>query len=229
MCAILLIAAFSCKEDESDYEPDLGYSYFPTEIGSYITYRADSIFHDNPTTAAAGIHDTISYYIKEVVESEVLDALEEPAMRIVRYKRDTPDDAWELRDVWMAKTSSRNAEKVEENRRYVKLAFPISATSEWDGNALNDLEEWRYSYDSIGYGRDFDTLSFEQTVFVNQRQFLTEVNDERAYEIYAKGVGLIYRYHKQLFTRPSYLNNRVAENIISGNEFRWEVTDYGME
>ncbi len=227
---MLLIAAFSsCKENESDYEPDLGYAYCPLEIGSYITYRADSIFHDNPTTAAEGIHDTTSYFIKEVIDSEVLDALDEPALRIVRYKRATQDDSWELRDVWMAKAGASNTERVEENRRYVKLAFPVSAASEWDGNALNDLDEWMHSYDSIGYQRAYDTLSFASTAKVEQRAFLTEVNDERAFEIYAINVGLVYRYHKQLFTRPNYLNNRVAENIISGNEYKWEIVDYGME
>src|SRR6056297_536861 len=125
ICGLLLLTAYSCQEDESEYNPDLGYEYFPTEIGSYVTFRADSIFHDNPTTAAEGVHDTTSYFIKEVIESEVLDALNEPALRIVRYKRDTPDDPWQLRDVWMAKTGPRRAERVEENRRYVKLVFPI--------------------------------------------------------------------------------------------------------
>ena len=225
----LCMIASSCKETENNEIPDPGYGFFPLEIGSYVVYKADSIFHDHPVANIPGIHDTAHYYIKEVIESEFLDAENNPSMRIVRYKRNNADEPWDLRNVWFARRSASNAERVEENKRYVKLGFPISKYSNWDGNALNDLDEWRCKYDSLYNQREIGGLAFPQTLRVSQRDYLTEVNDEYAYEIYAKDVGLIFRHHKVLYTRPTYLNNRIAKNIISGYEYKWEIMEYGME
>jgi hypothetical protein len=226
---IIMMLFSSCSDDEQQVMTDPSYAYFPVEIGTYVTYRADSIYHDQPQADIQGIHDTTSYFLKEVIESEFEDAEGETSLRLERFKKQNMDDEWVLSDVWFAKRSSNNAEKVEENRRYVKLGFPVSEFATWNGNALNNLDEWTYEYDSLELERSYGEFSFPNTITVLQRDFLTEVNDEFAYEIYAEGVGLIFRKHKQLFTRPSYLNNRVAENIISGNEFTWEIIDYGKE
>ncbi len=227
ICIGLIFAG--CGDDAEIYDVDLGYDYFPTEIGSYVVYKADSIYHDQPVQAIPGIHDTTSYFIKEILDSEFLDAEDVISIRITRFKKDSLHHDWTLVDVWFSRRNVRNAEKVEENRRFIKLGFPISKFSSWDGNALNDLDSWEYEYDSLGMDRSYGGLSFLNTITVSQRNYLTEVNDEFAYEVYASNVGLIYRKHKELFTRPSYLNDRVAENIIRGNEFTWEVIEYGME
>lgn len=225
----LTMVASSCSEDSETTTTSPGYDYFPLETGMYTTYEVDSIFHDQPLAGVPGIHDTAHYFLKEVVDSTFLDAEGETGYRIVRYKRDSTNQEWILTDIWSAKLSPNNAERIEENLRYVKLAFPISRFSNWDGNALNNLDEWRFSYDSLYIPRQYGDLNFQETVTVDERFFLTEVNDEFAYEVYAKDVGLIFRHHKVLFTRPSYLNNRVAQNIISGYEYKWEVIAYGME
>ncbi len=223
------IILVGCVEDDMQVNPNLGYAYFPTDIGRYTIYRADSIYHDQPLPSVEGIHDTSSYFIKEYIESEFLDAQDHVSQRIVRSKRFSESDPWVVSDIWFSKRNANNAERVEENRRFVKLGFPISPFSSWDGNALNDKDEWRHEYDSINASRQVGALEFLNTLRVDQRDFLTEVNDEFAYEIYAEDVGLVFRFYKELFTRPSYLNNRVADNIISGNEYTWEVLEYGVE
>lgn len=229
LMAIGFLAA-SCSDDTNDdFNPDPGYAYFPIETGTFVIYKADSIYHDQPLPNVPGIHDTTHYFIKEVIDSVFTDAAEEESQRILRYKRNDESEAWVLADAWFSKRTASNAQRVEENRRYVKLGFPISPFSEWNGNALNDLDEWRYKYDSLYMARTIGDISFPKTITVSERKFLTEVNDEFAYEIYAENVGLIFRHHKVLFTRPSYLNNRVAANIISGYEYKWEIVDYGME
>lgn len=220
---------FSCSEKNEDITPRLGYEFFPLEEGTYIIYKTDTIFHDHPVADIPGIHDTLSYFIKEVVGDEFIDAEGKNSKRIVRYKRNTEEDNWELKNIWYARISAASAQRVEENRRYVKLGFPISTQATWDANALNDQKEWKCKYDSIYSKKKINNIDFQQTVSVNQHKYLTEVNDEYGYEIYAKDVGLIFRHHKVLFTRPSYLNNRVAKNIISGYEYKWEIVEYGVE
>jgi len=228
-----LIASFvfvSCTEDDTDDpELNLGYDYFPVQIGTFVEYRADSIWHDQPDPNIEGIHDTTSYFIREEIESEVLDAQEEPSLRIVRYKRDNPTDDWNLTDVWFAKRTAQNAEKVEENIRYIKLAFPIRESAVWNLNALNAKDEWPAFYDSLFVERQVEGLLFPRTVRVLQRDNKNLIDDELAFEIYAEGVGLIKRYERDLTTQLNFVNEPIAENIRLGHEFKWEIIDYGVE
>ena len=225
-----LLSLTSCVDDDSPTElPDLGYDYFPLTAGSFYIYRVDSIYHDQPSPDIAGIHDTSRYYVKEVYDTFVTDGSGDPAMRIERHKRNNDTLAWNIVDVWTAKLTPRNAQRVEENRRYIKLGFPVAAKTQWDANALNILDTWTCSYDSIGYERQVGDFLFPRTVRVDQRDFKNLVDDQYAYEVYAAGVGLIRRYHRNLTTQINYVNNPVATNIRSGFEYHMELIDYGME
>ncbi len=231
LTGFLLIFLVGCSDDDTGQvtNPEPGYAFYPAESGRFIVYQVDSIYHDQPVSNEPGIHDTVSFFLKEVIDGDFDDAIDEVSFEIKRFKKSTIEADWQLTDVWFAKRSSRNVERVEENQRFVKMAFPILASAEWDGNALNDLDEWVYKYDSLFESRSIDSLLFDRTIRIDQRNFLTQVNDELAWELYAEDVGLIYRYHKVLFTRPNYLNNRVAANIISGIEYRWKIINYGFE
>lgn len=47
----------------------MGYDYFPTETGKYVTYKVDSIVYDDfyiPVKI-----DTFSFLIKEVIDAEL--------------------------------------------------------------------------------------------------------------------------------------------------------------
>lgn len=230
---LLLLSAVvwtACVDDEpAGPAPDLGYEYFPLETGSYLEYRVDSIYHDQPSPDIPGIHDTSHYFVREVMRDFITDGVGDPVIRIERYKRNHDTLTWSIADVWTAKLTSHNAQRVEENRRYVKLGFPVAAQTEWDANALNNREAWACSYDSIGLARDIGDLSFPQTVRVNQRDFKNLIDDEFAYEVYARGVGLIRKYHRDLTTQVNYVNNPVAENIRYGYEYHLEIMDYGKE
>jgi hypothetical protein len=233
---LLLTGLFfwACSPDEDQPNADevalgLGWQYYPVAVGQYVTYKADSIFHDQPDVSIPGVHDTTSYFIKEYIESEFTDAAGEPALRLERYKKTLEQDPWELRDVWFLKRTRRSIEKTEENVRYIKFGIPVSTTTTWDGNAGNELPEWEYSYDSLYVARTYGDLNFSRTVKVLQRDNKNFVEDELAYEIYAENVGLICRYHRDLDTRLDYTNFPTANNIRLGVEFKWEVIDYGVE
>ncbi len=220
----------SCVEDDNGGPlPDLGYDFFPLVAGAYFEYRVDSMYHDQPSPDIPGIHDTAHYFVKEVYDTFVTDGVGDPAMRIERYKRFNDTLPWIIFDVWTAKLTARNAQRVEENRRYIKLGFPISIGTEWDANALNILDTWTCSYDSMEVARDIADLHFERTIRVNQRDFKNLVDDEYAYEIYAADVGLVRRYYRDLTTQVNYVNNPVAANIRNGFEYHMEIIDYGVE
>lgn len=228
----IIFASFifgACSEDETDeLTLNLGYDYFPIEVGTFAEYRADSIWHDQPNPNIEGIHDTTSYFIREEIESEILDAQDEPSLRIVRYKRNTLSEDWNLVDVWFAKRTAQNAEKVEENVRYIKLAFPVRESAMWNLNALNANDEWPAFYDSLFVERETDDFLFPKTIKVLQRDNKNLIDDELAFEIYAEGVGLIKRYERDLTTQLNFVNEPIAENIRLGHEFKWEIIDYGV-
>ncbi len=229
---LLCIALFAtaCSSDENPpLSPDLGYDYFPIEIGTFVEYRADSIYHDQPDPNISGVHDTTSYFIREIIESAFEDASGEESLRLERYKRNAESEPWVLKDVWFQKLTAFNAQKVEENIRYIKLAFPLKAGATWNGNALNTLDAWEYAIDSVNVPRTYGAFSFENTATVVQRVNNNFVEDELAYEIFAPGVGLIYRYHRDLDTRFDYIDNPIANNIRLGIEFKWEILNYGVE
>jgi hypothetical protein len=214
----------SCAKDEENPPIDLGYDYFPVKIGHFIEYAVDSIAYDSE-----GDHDTLSYFVREVIESEIVDALKEPALRIERYKKDSLDHDWELVDIWSAKRTSNNAQRIEEDKRYIRLVFPITNSAQWDGNALNTEEEWTHVYSEIGTSRNYDSLSFENTVTVLQREFKSLIDDQYAYEVYAPGIGLIEKYYRVLETNVDYTIDPVGENILGGVEYHFRIMDYGEE
>lgn len=179
-----VIASYSC--DKKGEAEDFHYEYFPIEIGTYVIYDVDETIYDIQTTSE-------QYQLKEIIESEFTDNLGRPSLRIERYKRATPADDWEIKDVWHTTRTNSQAEKTEENIRYVKMSFPVRNYQEWDGNTYNTENEWLYYYDSIGDRRNINGISFEETVKVVQRENFNLIEQEEAYEIYAKGVGLIYR------------------------------------
>lgn len=208
---ILLLFATSCeKQGEAE---DFYYDYFPIEIGRYVVYDVDETIYDLQTTSE-------QYQIKELIESEFTDNLGRPSLRVERYKRATDADDWEIKDVWYFTRTASNAEKVEENVRYVKLSFPVRNYQEWDGNIYNTENEWLYYYDSIGDDRTINGLNFDKTIKVVQRDNSNLIEQEEAYEIYAKNIGLIYR---------KLIDLDFNNSQITGRELSQTVIGYGKE
>lgn len=221
---ILALFFISCSKDEESPEIDLGYDYFPVKIGHFIEYEVDSIAYD-----LEGEHDTSHYYVREIIDSEVIDALKEPALRIERYKKDSLNHDWDLIDIWSSKRTSNNAQRVEEDKRYIRMVFPITGTAQWDGNALNTEDSWSHQYSEIGSQANYGDLSFQNTVTVLQREFQSLIDDQYAFEVYAPEIGLIEKYYKVLETNTDYTIEPIGENIRGGVEFHFKIMNYGEE
>ena len=48
---------------------DLGYGYYPTEVGSWVEYQVDSLWRDD----RFNILDSVSYRLRQLIESEYVD------------------------------------------------------------------------------------------------------------------------------------------------------------
>lgn len=231
-CILFVCFSFfiSCKKDKSTSTVDIGYNYYPDAVGSYIEYDVDSIVYDDFD------HDTdyYKYRLKEVVESIFPDNAGRPTMRLERYiKTYNPNLSydsmpWVLSDVWSATKTNTAVEKTEENIKFLKLVFPVTKGTEWNGNAFNVNGEETYTYTDINTARTFNSLSFDSTLIVTQRDIQNLIKKEYYVEVYAKGVGMV---HKQSFDIYSGTVTPVpiTDRIQKGFDYKMTVVKYGIQ
>jgi hypothetical protein len=230
----------SCKKDKS-FAPDMGYNYFPDQVGKYVVYDVDSFYCDDSKT------DTFKFQIKEKIQAVFLDNENRPTLRLERYiKKYRADSAyydmkWTLRNVCLENKTITNAEKVEENSRFVKLVFPIKISQTWNGNAQNIKAGWEYGYDFFDQPRWVGALHFDSVLQVNQYDDKNKILTERKLYIekYARNVGMIYKQVIDVKSQcPSsdpavasvyYSEHDILKRITSGIRYTYTINSYGIE
>lgn len=222
--SLVILAGSSCKKDKNT-PLDMGYDYFPTEVGKWIIYDVDSIVHNDFSDTI----DTYTYQVKEIIESEFYDNEGRTAQRIERYKRANPTEAWAIKDVWFSNRTASTAEKVEENVRFIKLAFPVQEGKKWNGNALNTLEKWEYRYDNTDISYTLNNLVFDSTATVIQINDSNAIEKKYSVEVYAKNLGMIYKELIDVADRDTFVNTSIPlmERINTGVQFKMKAISYG--
>ncbi len=240
--AIFALTLFSCKKDVSTI--DMGYNYFPDQVGRYVIYDVDSTYYDDFFTPTKVTN--YKFQIKEKIQSVFTDNQNRPTLRLERYVKHydsiVPYSAmsWTLRDVWMENKTTTTAEKVEENVRFVRLIFPVIKNKTWNANAQNTNDERDFSYEfvdvplSIGnnsFGMVLETLYDDGGGILTSREYRTEK--------YARGVGLIYHQEIVVQSQPSptattlqqqtFFATPIMQRITSGYQFTWTINSYGTE
>ena len=190
LLSVILFA--SCKKDKEVSTIDLGTDYFPREVGSWIIYDVDSIKHDD-NDDQQGFIDTVSYLLKEVIESEFTDTTGTLNQRIERYVKMTDTSDWVILDVWSSLVNKSRAEQVEENIKYIKLIFPPQNGDSWNSNAYNTLDEQDYVYTSVDVAETINEVDLESVLTVEQLDDANIIEREYAEEKYARGVGRVSR------------------------------------
>lgn len=218
LALLLLFAALSgCKKD-SPAEMDMGYRYFPVNPGHWVLYQVDSIAWDD----FDGSIDTFSFQIKEHFESVFMDDQGRENIRIERYKRISDTSDWFIKDVWFGLRTEATAERVEENKRYIKMIFPIKDGVEWNGNAFNTLESLDYTYVDIHQPWQLGSFFADSTALVLQDDYTTQISRDYAVERYAAGIGLVYKKHIQQEKLPTGL-------ITHGFDYSYTLVAWGDE
>lgn len=209
-----------------------GYDYYPTTIGNFVVYDVDSIVYDEFTSDTTHY----KYRIKEKLEEEFTDPENKAAIKIARYikKFDAtkPYDSipWTIKDIWQANVSKTNVEVVEENVRFTKLIFPVKEGATWDGNAKNTIGQWDYTYSYIDNPEYVNSIPFEKTLLVTQKNFRTLISWQYYIEKYVTGVGLVYREIidiKHPVTPTTTPVNSIPQK--TGLIYKSQVISYGHE
>lgn len=207
----LSLALISCKKDPNFEEIDLGYSYFPNESGKYIDYAVDSVNYGITV-------DTVRFFLRELVAEDFIDAEGQPATRLERYKKFDLSDDWVLTDVWSQRRTTTAAERDEENVRFIRMIFPIEDGKTWDGNSYNTNPAWNYRYSGKDQRYELDDLAWNETVRVNQRNNINLVDQEFAFEVYARNIGLVHK----VFSDLNFQNG-----MITGVDVEWKYMGTG--
>jgi hypothetical protein len=245
--ALVAICLYSCKKDPG-VPFDMGYNYFPDQVGKYVVYNVDSIYYNSFYSPSR--KDTFKFQIKEKIESIFTDNEGRPAMRLERYvkyyDKNVPysEMEWQLRDVWMQNRTVKNAEKIEENVRYLKLIFPLNKDVTWNGNAYNTEPEERYKYNFIDLPRTIGNIHFDSVLQVDQHNETNLIISKIYEEKYARNVGMIYKrvvnvdsqyptsWNSNPFISDSlaiFYNTDILKRASSGYQYTMTITTYGTE
>jgi len=213
----------SCKH-ETLAPSDVGYKYFPTNIGHWAAYNVDLTVWDDFYPVDSPQHiQTFIFDIKEIIESDFYDNENRLTQRIECYKKINDTTNWFLKDVWVSNLMPSTAEKVEENIRYVKLVFPIMENMTWNGNAFNTLGSQDYKYDNVFEPYTVNGVTFDSTVTVIQDiDTNIAIYEKIQFEVYAKNVGLIYRKFRDVEKNPYY-----PDSTVSGTDFTYRIKTFG--
>lgn len=218
----LITLLFGCKSENA--RVDLGYEYYPAEPGMWVSYTVDSIWHHVDETS-----DTAFYQIKERIDSIFTDDEGRSARRIERFYRTSSSDPWLIKDIWMAAITPRMVEKVEENIRFVRLTFPVKNDAVWNGNSVNEMGTWNYSYRNVGEAYSTGNTVFAESAVVEQEGPINLIEQQKGTEVYARNVGLISKTLIYLETDINYTSNPVPANIYDGYELYYRYTAHGQD
>jgi hypothetical protein len=224
----VLLFISTCKKEDNN-ELEMGYEYYPVNLGAWYIYSVDSTFYDDFDSTI----NTLSYQIKEVYADTFTDLEGRLSYTINRYKRDNDSSDWIKSDVWYETITECRVERIEEDVRYEPLIFPVKNDAEWDLNSFNSYSvynKWGRLDNTkmqimikdtlVGETYKADSLTYYENTATIFYEFSTYVNYEFYQAIYAKDIGLVYKkmtyYYYYYPIIPKYGVNYV-QKLISYN------------
>jgi len=230
--AIVAVAIQACiKKSAEQQNINLGQDYYPTTLGKFVEYDVDSVVFNE----LSSVPDTFRYRIKEKFTAHFSDNEGKQAIRLERFiKKYNPSllyDSipYQIKEVWMSNASNKNIQVVEGNIRFTKLIFPVQQNSSWNGNAYNSLGEWLYKYTYIDKTETINQVNLDKVLLVTQRDDYTQIYHHFYIEKYAKGVGLVYREIKDIYSNNVISGIPVEQRIEKGVIYKQQIINYGYE
>lgn len=196
------------------------YDYFPQTQGCYVVYSVHEVVVDSQINQ----RDTLDYFIKTLIGDTVIDNQGRIARKFERYTSANASGPWNIKDVWTCIIDGPRAELVEENNRTIKLVFAPSEDDEWNMNAYNTLDALDCYYSNLHQSYSLGSNTFSSTVTVEQEDFSSFIDSRRKYEVYARGVGMVYKYYRNFI-----INNGNPNNIKKGKLLIMSAVSFGQE
>jgi hypothetical protein len=211
--SIITLSYWGCKPDELIVPKKISLS--PIEIGKYIIYDHTELNHD----AFNSQTDTISYWIKETIESSFLDQENDTAYRLQIDHSNDEGKSWEFQHYSVLKDDDFGIERTDFDVKKVKLSFPVQNNKMWDINMFNNHDAQYGYYNQVDESFFIDDSAFDETVTIKiaDRQDIIFTQFEE--EIYARGIGLIQRQFKDIETQPGKYKDGIeyTETLLQTN------------
>jgi hypothetical protein len=206
---IFSLSIFSCSEDEP-VMPDMGFDYYPLQVGNYSIYQVQE------SKINGSLKTNLSYELRVLVTDSAVSEQGVVTYFLVREKRTNSSGKWESLDTWSTKVINNSVIQNEGNVLFVKLIFPPSLNLKWNGNQYNNVKVDENPFNvSLPYDGNILTDSNSDQYFISAQNVpvtlstgfeadntLTVVHNnyqddvvgkDQRNEIYARGVGLIYK------------------------------------
>jgi hypothetical protein len=218
---MLLLLASACGKDE--YKPgDIGLDYFPLRKGNYQIFNVSEVIYSEVKDP-----ENRNYQLKVEIVDSFPNTEGIYTYVLSRTRRDNASQAWQDVDTWSARGNDRELVVNEGNTAFVKITFPVGKGNEWNGNKLNNGVEDDYEMETVDEPAQIAGTTFEKTLRVVQEnnEDLIVFQDKRE-EVYARGIGLVYKETVQLSycTDPNCIGQ---QKIKSGIIYKQEINEYG--
>jgi hypothetical protein len=193
--------------------------YYPLKKGAFIIYNVKKINYNG-----LGTNDTLNYFLKELVKEKTSIIPNDTIYLIERYTKNNLASEWKIDSIWSARIDQNRIIKQEQNISFIKLTFPEKEGLEWNGNALNTLPQNQYVIQNFEKPYQVENINFPITLTVQQRNENTIVNADVRKEIFAKNIGLIYKYsfvvkYVSEPTDPLYNTNYPVSGFLQEDKF----------
>ena len=189
---IVLTLCLSCKNN-TDSIPELtGKDYFPTDSGRYWIYNIHEIKYNSDTT------DT-TYQRKDLIFNS-FEFQNTTIYQLYRFYKASNVVDWPMQpnSVWSFTTNQNQITLKESNVDFVRLVFPLSNGETWNGNSKNTSLRDDYTISNFNKPYSINAFYFPETATVIEEHSLNLVSKDYRNRIYAKNIGLIYKYYEQI-------------------------------
>lgn len=212
LAVVMLIVLLSSCTEERGVSPDLGYEFFPLQVGKSWEYAVDSI-----TYRSDGIPDTANLFFLEKIVDWRIDNIGDTFYIAERFERYDSTKPWQIKEVFSLKRTRTQAIRTENNLSFIKLIFPIKRRDRWDGNkyfnseiitpvagnAIQPFVNWEYRYLEVD----------NNLVFVQLANYEEAGSIRQAEEKYARNIGLIEKNWMILTTQCGNSNSLDCDTL----------------
>ena len=202
----LVISLFivSCGDETKRLDRSaFGFEFFPLEESQYWVYKVDETLIKSEGTQ----NTTSTYYLREDVTERFINTVGDTIFKIQRSISDTQDGAYVATDLWTAEVTENAVYRVEENLEFVKMIFPFSVGTTWDGNLFDNqtdviiaenevkvYKDWgQYEVAAKGIPFSVEGENYTDVTRIDQADFESAIERRYAVEYYAADVGLIQK------------------------------------
>ncbi len=221
----ILIILSACTKENDSYFANLDRDYYPLESGAYNVYQVQEINIDEPSE----VYDTLNYQLKEMIGGRYQDDLNVTSYLLLRYKRNNPNDNWQIADVWSIQYKDYRLFITEENIRYVKMYFPLTINKTWDGNAYNTMSYQDYEITEIDAPLTISAQLFDSCLTVTQEADSSLIHKDFAIEQFARDTGLIYKEITHINSQEIEPGVPLEDRITTGTMYKQVFIERGRD